>query len=53
MPMYQVIASLEVTRAYSVEAINAEQAEELVREEHEFIPYDVIATDVAAVTVED
>jgi len=50
---YTLIACIQQTRVYHIEAENAEAAKEIVRGDHNFIEYDIIDTEVDDVTVED
>lgn len=53
MPDYTVFATVPQTRAYSVEAENMEAAMELVREEYNFLEYDIIDDEIDGVSVEE
>jgi hypothetical protein len=51
MPKFSVVAEVTVTRAYHVDAVDSDHAVELVREDYDMMPYDVLEEDLAS-TVE-
>lgn len=53
MPSYTIFACVTQRRIYQVAATGIERAKELVREEYNFLEYDVIDDEVDDVTVED
>lgn len=52
MPEYTVFASIQSRVAYRVEASNAEEAVELVREDFELMDKDIIEEEIDDLTVE-
>lgn len=53
MPHFNVIAEILVTRVYEVDAVSAEAAKEIVREDYPLIPYDIWEEDLQTIDVED
>jgi hypothetical protein len=50
---YTVFATVAQKRSYNVEAQNMEEAIELVREEYNYLEYDIIDDEIDDVTVEE
>lgn len=53
MKKYTILASIIQNRSYTVRAESVEEAEDLVRDDHEHMPYDVIDEELDTLEVEE